>query len=298
MKKSDLYIKTSSVDSSGKEVVSLFPSETHALRLGSYTYNSKRMGGAPTLTATVYSRKPIIWEKDVFVEFLGERYYASYTPSMSEDNTSMMFKYDIEFVSRRELLDNTLFFDVVSDNEQTQDSDKYRSNQTSFKFGGTISEFVSRINSSMAYCGLYLPNSKDKGYHVVIDEGYGTDDVKEVSFEDQYLSNVLQLIYSTFGLTYYWIGKECHVGKQQNDLSVSGNYGKKYALRYGRNDSFLSVSKQNSNNKIVDMVTGHGSSDNIPYYYPNDDEYGKAVYSTENFDESLVTLNSQLNYLL
>jgi hypothetical protein len=288
MKKSDLYIKTSSVDSSGKEVVSLFPSETHALRLGSYTYNSKRMGGAPTLTATVYSRKPIIWEKDVFVEFLGERYYASYTPSMSEDNTSMMFKYDIEFVSRRELLDNTLFFDVVSDNEQTQDSDKYRSNQTSFKFGGTISEFVSRINSSMAYCGLYLPNSKDKGYHVVIDEGYGTDDVKEVSFEDQYLSNVLQLIYSTFGLTYYWIGKECHVGKQQNDLSVSGNYGKKYALRYGRNDSFLSVSKQNSNNKIVDMVTGHGSSDNIPYYYPNDDEYGKAVYSTENFDESLV----------
>ena len=288
MKKSDLYIKTSSVDSSGKEVVSLFPSETHALRLGSYTYNSKRMGGAPTLTATVYSRKPIIWEKDVFVEFLGERYYASYTPSMSEDNTSMMFKYDIEFVSRRELLDNTLFFDVVSDNEQTQESDKYRSNQTSFKFGGTISEFVSRINSSMAYCGLYLPNSKDVGYHVVIDEGYGTDDVKEVSFEDQYLSNVLQLIYSTFGLTYYWIGKECHVGKQQNDLSVSGNYGKKYALRYGRNDSFLSVSKQNSNNKIVDMVTGHGSSDNIPYYYPNDDEYGKAVYSTENFDESLV----------
>lgn len=288
MKKSDLYIKTSSVDSSGKEVVSLFPSETHALRLGSYTYNSKRMGGAPTLTATVYSRKPIIWGKDVFVEFLGERYYASYTPSMSEDNTSMMFKYDVEFVSRRELLDNTLFFDVVSDNEQTQDSDKYRSNQTSFKFGGTISEFVSRINSSMAYCGLYLPNSKDKGYHVVIDEGYGTDDVKEVSFEDQYLSNVLQLIYSTFGLTYYWIGKECHVGKQQNDLSVSGNYGKKYALRYGRNDSFLSVSKQNSNNKIVDMVTGHGSSDNIPYYYPNDDECGKAVYSTENFDESLV----------
>lgn len=288
MKKSDLYIKTSSIDGSGNEVVSLFPSKAHALRLSSYTYNSKRMGGAPTLTATVYSHRPIVWAKDVFVEFLGERYYASYTPSMSEDNASMMFKYDINFVSRRELLDNTLFFDVVSDNAQEQDSDKYRSNQTSFKFGGTISEFVSRINSSMAYCGLYSPNSKEKGYHVVIDDGYGTDEVKEVSFEDQYLSNVLQLIYSTYGLTYYWIGKECHVGKQQNDLSVSGNYDKKYVLRYGRNNSLLSVSKQNSNNKIVDMVTGHGSSDNIPYYYPNDDEYGKAVYSTENFDKSLV----------
>ena len=65
MKKSDLYIKTSSVDSSGKEFVSLFPSETHAIRLGSYTYNSKRMGGAPTLTAN-----PLYGEKTYLSSFL------------------------------------------------------------------------------------------------------------------------------------------------------------------------------------------------------------------------------------
>lgn len=289
MNKSDLYIKHSLLNEDGLEEISLFPSESCALKISSYTYESKRMGGAPTLTATIYSMEPIVWNKGAFVEFLGERFYVSYTPSMSKDNSSLMYKYDVTFTSQREILDNTLFFDVVSEDASSQDEDKYRSNQTSFKFGGTIDEFVSRINSSLSYCGIYRPtSSSDKGYYVVVDEGYGTDDVKEVSFEDQYITDVLQLIYSTFGLTYYWIGKVCHVGKQQSDLSIDGNFAKKYVLSYGRNNELLSISKENANSKVVDMITGHGSSDNIPYYYPNDDEYGKAVFETENFDKSLV----------
>lgn len=283
MKAESLYIQKLTYDeNTGNEIIGLFPSEANPAIVSSYTYDAKRMGGAPTLTATIYSSEPLQWKKEEFVEFNGDRFFASYTPNSTKDNSSRMWKSEITFTSRRELLDNTLFFDVVVDDVDTQNKDRYRSNQTKFTFGGTIYEFIARINSSMAYCGLYRPTDEYKGYYVVVDEGYGTDEVKEVSFEDQYLTDVLQLINTTFELDYYWDGNVCHVGKVQHDLTDT-------PIKYGSSDALISVSKENANYKIVDMITGYGSSDNLPYYYPNDDEFGEAVFNTENFSKSLVS---------
>lgn len=283
MKAESLYIQKLTYDeNTGNEIIGLFPSESNPAIVSSYTYDAKRMGGAPTLTATIYSSEPLQWKKEEFVEYNGDRFFASYTPNSTKDNSSRMWKSEITFTSRRELLDNTLFFDVVVDDVDTQNKDRYRSNQTKFTFGGTIYEFVARINSSMAYCGLYRPTDEYKGYYVVVDEGYGTDEVKEVSFEDQYLTDVLQLVNTTFELDYYWDGNVCHVGKVQHDLTDT-------PIKYGSSDALISVSKENANYKIVDMITGYGSSDNLPYYYPNDDEFGEAVFNTENFSKSLVS---------
>ena len=285
MKAESLYIQKLTYDeNTGNEIIGLFPSEANPAIVSSYTYDAKRMGGAPTLTATIYSSEPLQWKKEEFVEFNGDRFFASYTPSSTKDNSSRMWKSEITFTSRRELLDNTLFFDVVVDDVDTHNRDRYRSNQTKFTFGGTIYEFVARINSSMAYCGLYRPTDEYKGYYVVVDEGYGTDEVKEVSFEDQYLTDVLQLINTTFELDYYWVGNVCHVGKVQHDLTDT-------PIKYGSSDALISVSKENANYKIVDMITGYGSSDNLPYYYPNDDEFGEAVFNTENISKDKVSVD-------
>lgn len=285
MKAESLYIQKLTYDeNTGNEIIGLFPSEANPAIVSSYTYDAKRMGGAPTLTATIYSSEPLQWKKEEFVEFNGDRFFASYTPNSTKDNTSRMWKSEITFISRRELLDNTLFFDVVVDDVDTQNKDRYRSNQTKFTFGGTIHEFVARINSSMAYCGLYRPTEEYKGYYVVVDEGYGTDEVKEVSFEDQYLTDVLQLVNTTFELDYYWDGNVCHVGKVQHDLTDT-------PIKYGSSDALISVSKENANYKIVDMITGYGSSDNLPYYYPNDDEFGEAVFNTENISKDKVSVD-------
>lgn len=284
MKAESLYIQKLTYDeNTGNEIIGLFPSEASPAIVSSYTYDAKRMGGAPTLTATIYSSEPLQWKKEEFVEYNGDRFFASYTPNSTKDNSSRMWKSEITFTSRRELLDNTLFFDVVVDDVDTQNKDRYRSNQTKFTFGGTIYEFVARINSSMAYCGLYRPTDEYKGYYVVVDEGYGTDEVKEVSFEDQYLTDVLQLINTTFELDYYWDGSVCHVGKVQHDLTDT-------PIKYGSSDALISVSKENANYKIVDMITGYGSSDNLPYYYPNDDEFGDAVFDVENINKDGVSI--------
>lgn len=284
MKAESLYIQKLTYDeNTGNEIIGLFPSEANPAIVSSYTYDAKRMGGAPTITATIYSSEPLQWKKEEFVEYNGDRLFASYTPNPTKDNSSRMWKSEITFTSRRELLDNTLFFDVVVDDVDTQNKDRYRSNQTKFTFGGTIHEFVARINSSMAYCGLYRPTDEYKGYYVVVDEGYGTDEVKEVSFEDQYLTDVLQLVNTTFELDYYWDGSVCHVGKVQHDLTDT-------PIKYGCSDALISVSKENANYKIVDMITGYGSSDNLPYYYPNDDEFGEAVFNTENIIKDKVSV--------
>lgn len=292
MKAEALYIKIDKTVKDGNKEVHLFPSDTDFACIKSYTNSRKREGGAPSISASFYFSRPLDkeWTREEYVEFDGERYYATSIPSSSKDSASGLYKHEVSFVSKREVLDNTLFFDVVSQNpDDTSGGDKYRSNQTKFSFGGDINEFVSRINDSMAYCGLYDKNGVD-GYCIVVDEGYGTDEVKELSFESQYLSAVIQLVKTTFELDYYWIGRVCHVGSVQHDLSTSGNYGSQYVLQYGSDAALISIQRNNTNNKTVDAITGCGSSDNIPYYYPNTDEYGKAVFNVENIDKNKVSV--------
>lgn len=290
MKAEALYIKIDKTAKGGVTETHLFPSDTDFVCIKSYTNSRKREGGAPSISASFYFSRPLDkeWSREEYVEFDGEKYYATSIPSSSKDGTSGLYKHEASFVSKREVLDNTLFFDVVSQKpNDTNGGDKYRSNQTKFSFGGDIDEFVSRINDSMAYCGLYDKNGVD-GYCIVVDEGYGTDEIKELSFESQYLSAVIQLIKTTFELDYYWVGKICHVGSVQHDLSTSGNYGSRYVLQYGSDAALMSVQRNNTNNKAIDVITGCGSSDNIPYYYPNEDEFGTAKYNIENANGSTI----------
>lgn len=292
MKAEALYIKIDKTAKDGVMETHLFPSDADFACIKSYTNSRKREGGAPSISASFYFSRPLDkeWSREEYVEFDGERYYATSIPSSSKDSTSGLYKHEASFISKREVLDNTLFFDVVSqDPNDTNGGDKYRSNQTKFSFGGDIGEFVSRINNSMAYCGLYDKNGVD-GYCIVVDEGYGTDEIKELSFESQYLSAVIQLIKTTFELDYYWVGKVCHVGSVQHDLSTSGNYGSQYVLQYGSDAALMSIQRNNTNNKAIDVITGCGSSDNIPYYYPNTDEYGKAIFNVENIDNDKVSV--------
>lgn len=290
MKAEALYIKIDKTTKNGVTETHLFPSDTDFVCIKSYTNSRKREGGAPSISASFYFSRPLDkeWSREEYVEFDGEKYYATSIPSSSKDGASGLYKHEASFVSKREVLDNTLFFDVVSQkSNDTNGGDKYRSNQTKFSFGGDIDEFVSRINDSMAYCGLYDKNGVD-GYCIVVDEGYGADEIKELSFESQYLSAVIQLIKTTFELDYYWVGKICHVGSVQHDLSTSGNYGSRYVLQYGSDAALMSIQRSNTNNKTIDVITGCGSSDNIPYYYPNEDEFGTAKYNIENANGSTI----------
>lgn len=234
-----------------------FPSKEEQIAITEYTYTSIRMGSV-NLSAKLMHHKCLdkLWTGLQYVTFRGEKYFIKATPSSGKDNEDARYEHTLAFISERDLkLNNVYFYDAVS-KESTGD-DKYKSNSTNVVFFGTIEEFVARLNESLKYSGL--------DYTVVIDEGI-TSEAKLMSFEDQFFFNVLQEIYNTYELPFYFVGKVIHIGFTSNAITQT--------FKYGFDNELLSIKKNNANYRIINRCTGTGSEDNIPYYYPNSSPKG------------------------
>lgn len=246
-----------------------FPSaESHAI-LTSFQYDSKRMGGAPTISATLMHEQCLdkLWTYNVYAQFNGEKFFIKQIPSSQRNNTDILYKHEVELVSERVVLDNVYFYDVVS---ADSNFDRPVSNSSQFAFFGDIREFVARMNESLKYCNV--------NYTLVVDKGISSES-KLVSFENKVISEVLQEIYNIYEIPYYFTGHVIHVGFTDNAITET--------FKYGIDNSLLSIQKTNANYKIVTRITGTGSSDNIPYYYPNSTEQG----------ELSIRLNGQEGYV-
>lgn len=246
----------------------LFPSKEEPIITSDFTYSAKRMGDAPTITCSIKYKRDLEndWSEDVVTIFNGEKYYLRRIPTSTYDNTDTRYKYDLEFVSERIILNNVFFIDVVKDSNY-----KGATNSTSFMFSGDIHEFVKRMNYSLQYAGLQKVDAEDNsisGYVVIVDDGVESE-THNMSFEEQYFSEVLQEVYNTYEIPYYFKGKEIHIGTSDSDRALDT------VLAYGEDNGLLSISKQNANHMVVNRITGVGSSDNIPYYYPNETPLGE-----------------------
>ena len=245
-----------------------FPSAEGQIEIGSFRYDAKRMGGAPTISMSVYYPSCLDneWTSKVYAEFNGERFFLKQTPTSSYSNEDARYKHEVELVAERKILDDTYFYDKVVGNPQ--ENDRPVSNDTSFNFYGNIVDFAKRMNASLQYTKLQKINNDEsiQGYYVVVDEGITTED-KHISFDGAVFSQALQESYNTFGVPFYFVGKEIHLGFTNN--AISG------VLEYGVDDALLSITKQNSNFKVVNRASGKGSTENIPYYYPNNSPKGE-----------------------
>lgn len=271
-----------------------FPSSEGQIEIGDFRYDAKRMGGAPTITANVMYPTCLdnVWTENVYAEFCGEKYYLKQTPTSSYSHDEARYKHEIELVSERIILDNVYFFDAVVGEPLVDD--KPVSNSSKVVFFGDIHAFAQRMNASLRYSKLQKVASDGaiSGYRVVVDtvEMDGVEmplssEEKLLSFEDQFFSNVLQEIYNTYNLPYYFSGKEIHIG-YTNDVVP-------YTFSYGIDSALLSVKKTNANYKIVKKATGTGSSDNIPFYYPNTSPKGYLFAESSNSNLDVTILNHE-----
>lgn len=228
-----------------------FPNEEEQVVTSDFEYNASRMGSARSISAKIMHRLCLddLWSDNVYAEFNGERFFVMNTPSSNKDNDDERYEHDITFLSEMEVLNHVYFIDAVQ-GDSTEDQQK--SNTATVQFFGDINEFASRLNSCFAYLGI--------GYNAVVDEGI-TSDSQLVSFEDEYIMSALQTSFETFDIPYYFDGKTVHFGYKKNAIS--------YPMKYGFNEALLSISKENANYAIINKIKGIGSSDNIPYYYPN-----------------------------
>lgn len=242
-----------------------FPNSELQAELYSFQYDCKRMGTAPTITASVMY--PLCldndWTDDTYVYFRGEKYYLSNKPSSSYSNTDARYKHELTFVSERKILENVYFTDGIL---------------TDFHFFGDLNMLAGRLNAFFTQSSL--------PYKVIVDSGITTEE-KDVEINKLYVNDALAKGFEIFNIPYYFVGTDIRFGYYQNEINET--------FEYGVDNALLSVNRENSNNKIVTRITGVGSSENIPYYYPNFNESGEHDVTTDptGYADDI----SKLNYL-
>lgn len=231
-----------------------FPDRDSAVT--SFKYSAKRMGNAPTISATFLYKECLDdkWSDSIYTVFNGEKYRLRNTPSSSFDNTSCLYKHNLEFVSERIILESVYFFDVVLNDGAEGDP---LSTSSDFMFAGGLNEFAERFNRSAKWSGL--------DYTVTIDKGI-TAEEKPMKFQDQFLYDALKTMYDTFDVPFYFKGTDIHIGYAENTI---GEEDDDIVLRYGVDDALISVNRNNTGEQIINRITGIGSDRNITYYYPN-----------------------------
>lgn len=244
------------------------------LRIVDFSFSGSRME-IPTLTASVKHKECLDskWNYKQFVEFRGEKYWVSKIPSSSKDNTDHRYKHDITFVSERNILSNIYFYDIV---DAESESGKYHSNSSKVLFYGTISELVDRINASLKYSGI--------DYVVAIKQGEIPADklavTKEFSCENVFVFDALKQAFETWDIPFYFVGKNCYFG--------FGEELGKDSLKYGKNNGLLKIERTNGNTRIITRATGLGSTENIPFYYPNMSEKGDFTFTLKRKDGTII----------
>ena len=275
------------------------------IEITEYSFKSPRMG-MPTLTAELYwpSCLDDEWTGKEFVELRGERYYLRQIQSSEISNNNVIkYKHSLEFKSEREILSHVYFYDAVpsvNTLESTAGHDKPCTNSTTFKFFGTIYEYADRLNCAFRYAGIgdsilqaktHLTDADTPagdGYCVVVsDTGDGDlTQSQNFEFEDQWLWDALSEGFDKFKIPFVFHGKKIVFNEQDKVVS--------HVFKYGFDNELLSIKKNNANAKIINRITFKGSSENIPYYYPNTTEYGNIILAQIEGDDKIPTNQFEL----
>lgn len=264
-----------------------FPSQGANKEIYSFTYSSSRMGGAPTLQATLDDRQCLDeeWTDRTCVVFNGTLMFIDKKPSSQYSNESERYKHTIDFVSERVLLERVYFTNIVSYTAYENDPVAI---ETKFSFFGDIIQVVTRLNESMMFSKL---QKNGIGFSVVIDEDSYTSDFiqnieepeKLVDISEKTIKETLDMIFEMWGVPYYFDGYDIHIGFSNTPLmSAAGDEFPTF--KYGIGNQILLTSKSQSND-IVNRITGRGSSENIPYYYPNETPNGIKAHYMRNGEE-------------
>ena len=257
-----------------------FPSNVNPAQLTEFSFDSVRMGSAPEITGTLMWPTCLDneWTDDVYVIFNGERYNLYHIPGSEKDNEDERWSHNLTFRNDRSILAGVYVYDAVDG-----ESENPVSNNTTIHFAGKLENsgddrkdgFISKLNASLKASGL------DAKFRVVVDNGITTED-KSVSFEDKYFTEVLTTAVETWGVPYYicagtgaYVGViEIHFGDYKPGSIVGSSQD---PLTY-RLSGLTLTKKEHAGNDVINRATGYGSSENLPWYYPNESASGVHTY--------------------
>lgn len=217
------------------------------------------------------------------------RYYLVNPPTivregMASDNGEAkgMTKYSLEFYHPMYMLANFPFTDVATTSDQT----RYLSQNKTFSWIGTPQDFIDKLNKNLE--GTQWVVAKSERFPIEKD-----DVLSEVhSFDKNTIADALKFGYETWeipfvisqineGEQYYSSGKRFLIEYGLPSNEIYENETKRlldepFVFQFGQGVGLKNNSRTPRNNKIVTRISGSGSSDNIPYGYPQISWYGNA----------------------
>jgi hypothetical protein len=146
-----------------------FPYIGNPLEIFDFTYDATRMGTAPSISAQGVMRYADsdgttldgLWSQQCHVVFDGKKLYLKQIPTSSKSNEDARYKYDMDFVDERVVLEMVYLYDVVS----PFITERPITESSSFSFYGDINELAKRINASLIRSGLASLTRKQVYYN-------------------------------------------------------------------------------------------------------------------------------------
>lgn len=256
----------------------------HGLELKKSTSDSVVMSLGDKVTGDVYYiDNTLAVTMQEYIVLNGVKYTLVSPPTivregMVADNTQLkgMTKYSFTFYHPMYMLGNIPFTDIAV----TQSQAKYLSQNKTFSWIGTFSEYVAKLNANLASTEWLVVMSSS-----VSQEKQNEIPDEVLSFDKQFISNALKTGYDTWevpfvitsineGDTGYAQGKRFLItfGLPTQEIYTIDAQGHKtstpFIFQFGKGVGLKNNSRTPRNNKIVTRIVGYGSDRNIPYGYP------------------------------
>ena len=256
----------------------------HGLELKKSTSDSVVMSLGDKVTGDVYYiDNTLAVTMQEYIVLNGVKYTLVSPPTivregMVTDNTQLkgMTKYSFTFYHPMYMLGNIPFTDIAV----TQSQAKYLSQNKTFSWIGTFSEYVAKLNANLASTEWLVIMSS-----TVTQEKQNEIPEEVLSFDKQFISNALKTGYDTWevpfvitsikeGETGYAQGKRFLItfGLPTQEIYALDAQGHKtstpFIFQFGKGVGLKNNSRTPRNNKIVTRIVGYGSDRNIPYGYP------------------------------
>lgn len=256
----------------------------HGLELKKSTSDSVVMSLGDKVTGDVYYiDNTLAVTMQEYIVLNGVKYTLVSPPTivregMVTENTQLkgMTKYSFTFYHPMYMLGNIPFTDIAV----TQSQAKYLSQNKTFSWIGTFTEYIAKLNANLASTEWLVIMSSS-----VSQEKQNEIPDEVLQFDKQFISNALKTGYDTWevpfvitsikeGETGYAQGKRFLItfGLPTQEIYTIDAQGHKtstpFIFQFGKGVGLKNNSRTPRNNKIVTRIVGYGSDRNVPYGYP------------------------------
>ena len=221
-----------------------------------FTFQEGEMSDATiTLNLQLPASTAPNFAKDMYVEYLGEKFYLTNTkPQGVKDISSILYTYSLIFDSERSELKRRMVRDLANIGNDT-----YVSQVLIFSLNLTLAEFFALIQRNLTDC------FGDK-WVVDIYSGLSQPNSVKIDVSNTYIWDLMLKTYEFYGVR--WTITSALGAMYINVGYPAQEVG--HQFEYGSTTGLTKITRETSNDKIINRLRGTGGTRNVPVNYFTD----------------------------